>query len=107
MFVSVKREILAAPAKEMVKLVEDIDEIWKILKEAFGDPKVLLNYELDCVRKLGLLCVLAVANAMENFCRTAKTHKIEYELYNSHTERLIYEIMGDMLVDRFLESCAG
>ena len=44
---------------------------------------------------------------MENLSRTAKTHKIEYELYNSHTERMIYEIMGNLRVDRFLESCAG
>ena len=47
-----KEKFLTGPAKEMVKFVEDLDEIWKILKEAFGDPKVLLNYEIDCVRKL-------------------------------------------------------
>ena len=42
-----------------------------------------------------------------NLGRVSKTHKIENELYNSHTERLIYEIMGDLRVERFLESCAG
>ena len=28
-------------------LVDDIDDIWKDLKDAFWDPKVLLDYELD------------------------------------------------------------
>ena len=77
-----------------------------------------MNYELDCVRKLGLLwkikdnqelavALSKLANAMENLSRAGKIHKIEYELYNSHTKRLIYEIMGDLRVDRFLESYAG
>ena len=41
-----------------MKLVEDIDERWKILKDAFGDPRVLINYELDSVKKLGPLSKL-------------------------------------------------
>ena len=98
----------------MVKLVENIDDIWKVLKDAYGDPKVLLNCELDNVRKLGSLAKIKdhqelsmalskLANAMENLKKTATTHNIEQELFNSHTEGLVYEIMGDQRVDRFLE----
>ena len=75
----------------MVTVVEDIDEIWKVLKDAFGDPKVLLNCELGCVRMIKDHRVLVVAlaklaNSMENLSKTANTHKIVYELYNSHSE---------------------
>ena len=109
-----KEKYLAGPAKEMVKLIDDIEEVWKVLKDAYGDPKVLLSYELDNVRKLGSLTKIRdhqelsaalskLANAMENLKKTAETHSIVHELYNSHTEGLIYEIMGDQRVDRFLE----
>ena len=109
-----KEKFLTGPAKEMVKLVEDIDEIWKILKEAFGDPKVLLSYELACVKKLGplsrikenqelALALAKLANAMENLSKTAEKHNIKHELYNSHTEAVIYKILGDERVDKFLE----
>ena len=82
-----KEKYLVGSAKEMVKLIEDIDEIWRTLKEAFGDPIFLLNNELDCVRKLGPLwkiknhqelavALAKLANAMQNLSKTAKTHKI-------------------------------
>ena len=109
---------MVGPAKEMVKLVEDIDEIWKVLKDTFGDPKVLLNCKLGCIRKLDPLrkikdyrelsvALAMLGNSMENLSKTAKTHKIEYELYNSHSEGMIYEIMGDQHVHKFLERCEG
>ena len=77
-------------------------------------PRILLNCELDNVRKLGSLSKIKdhqelslalskLANAMDNLKRTAKTHSIQRELYTSHTEGLVYEILGDQQVDRFLE----
>ena len=109
---------MVGPAEEMVKLVEDIDQIWKVLKDTFGDPKVLLNCELGCIRKLGPLwkikdyrelsvALAMLGNSMENLSKTAKTHKIEYELYNSNSKGMIYEIMGGQRVDKFLERCEG
>ena len=109
-----KEKYLIGAAKEMVKLKEDIADVWTALKEAFGDPVLLLNNELECVRKLGPLAKIRdhqelavalsrLANAMENLSKTARIHKIEYELYNTHSEGMLYEIIGDQRVERFLE----
>ena len=98
-----KEKFLTGAAKEMVKSIDDLDDIWKVLKEAFGDPKVLLNNELELVKKLGPLtrikdnqelsiALSRLANAMENLSKTAEKHSIQYELYNRHSETLIYEI---------------
>ena len=109
-----KEKYLGGAAKEMVKLVDDMEEIWKILKDAYGDPKVLLDCELKVVRELGplsrtkdpqdiALSLSKLGNAMENLSTTAKTHGIEYDLFNSHTEGFIYEILGNERVERYME----
>ena len=109
-----KEKYLGGAAKEMVKLVDDMEEIWKILKDAYGDPKVLLDCELKVVRELGplsktkdpqdiALSLSKLGNTMENLSTTAKTHGIEYDLFNSHTEGFIYEILGNERVERYME----
>ena len=112
-----KEKYLVGPAREMVTLEEDLEEIWKTLKDAFGDPIVLLNNELASVNKLGPLdkiknhhelatALAKLANAMENLSKTAATHCIDYELYNTHSEAVIYGIIGHERVDKFLDKCS-
>ena len=109
-----KEKYLVGAAKEMVKWEEDLDKVWVTLKDAFGDTVVLLNNEFDGVKKLGPLSKIKdhqelslslskLSNAMENLSKLAKKHNIEYELYNSHSESILYEIIGEKRIEKFLE----
>ena len=41
-----KNNFLGDSALSMVKSIDDIDEVWRRLKEAFGDPKIMLEKKL-------------------------------------------------------------
>ena len=54
-----KYNYLTDPALSLVKSLDSIDEMWKRLKKAYGDPKVLLDKKLTQVRKIGPLWKLS------------------------------------------------
>ena len=108
-----KNNYLADPALSLVKSLEDINEIWKRLHKAYGDSKVLLRKKLTDVKKVGQLWkfkdperlkdgIMALINAITDLIQLSKKHHIEQKLYNGDALDMIYGIMGDARVTRWL-----
>lgn len=87
-----KNNYLSDPALLLVKHVDDIDEVWKRLKAAYGDQKILLNKKLGNIRDLNVLWkykepekvidgLVKIINIMKDLIRLAKEHKIENSLF--------------------------
>ena len=106
---------LAEPALSIVKSLDDIDEMWSRLKKAYGDPKVMLNKKLSEVRKIGPLwklkdierikeCLISTVNTMSDLINLAKRHKLEGKLYYGEGLDMIYGIMGDARLKKWLTS---
>lgn len=104
---------LSEPALSLVKGLDNIDEIWQRLKSSYGDTRMLLSRklnQLDHVESSGkskeeklvtkysrLICV------MKDLLKLASKHNIEKNLfYGGATER-IYKVMGDGLVNKWLD----
>ena len=84
---------LGGPALTLVKSVESIGDIWKVLKQAFGNPEDLLQNKLREVEDLGPLWKLRDAeklvqslsklvNAMTELSKMARKHGIANDLYH-------------------------
>ena len=76
----------------LVKSVETIGEIWKLLKQAFGNPEDLLQNKLREVEELGPLWKLKdsekliqflskLVNTMTELSKMANKHDIYNDLY--------------------------
>ena len=110
-----KHNHLANPALAMVNSLDDIDEIWKRLRKAFGDPKTILSNLLSDVKQMGPIWKLKgnedrkeglvnLINAITDLTKLAKKHDIEAKLYNREGLDVIYYLMGDNRVTRWLMS---
>ena len=53
-----KNNHLEGSALSLVRRVDNIDEIWKTLKSAYGDPKLLLKEKLSEINKISQLSKL-------------------------------------------------
>ena len=106
---------LAEPALSLVKSLDDIDEMWTRLKKTYGDPKVMLNKKLTEVRKIGPLwktkdsdrvtqCLISITNAMSDLIQLAKRHNLEGNLYYGEGLDIIYGVMGDDRLKKWLTS---
>ena len=82
-------------------------------KEAYGDPKTMLDKKLAEVRRIGPLWKLKgserirdglinIINAMSDLISLCKRHCIEGKLYNGDALNIIYSMMGDGRVTRWL-----
>ena len=108
-----KNNLLADPALTLVKSVDNIDEIWKRLKQAYGSSKILLH------KKLGELGTLASVNrnkstekmefsiskiitTMKDLVKLAKAHDIEAMLYNGDGLDRVLKLLGEGRVTRWL-----
>ena len=108
-----KYNYLAEPALSLVKSLDNIDEMWKRLKRAYGDSKMLLNKKLSSVLALGPLwkikdveklktALMSLINIMSDLINLAKYHNIEGKLYFGEGIDMIYAIMGDARVTKWL-----
>ncbi|MCH2406189.1 MAG: hypothetical protein MK200_08365 [Nitrosopumilus sp.] len=108
-----KHNYLADPALTLVKSVESIEEIWVRLKRAYGDPKTMLDKKLADVRRIGPLWKLkdsnrliegfaSITNAMTDLIKLAKRHKVDGRLYNGDGLDIIYGMLGERRVTRWL-----
>ena len=109
-----KHNYLADPALGLVKHVECMEEIWTRLKKAYGDPKTMLHKKLNDVKNIGPLWKLrdssrlvegyaAITNAMTDLMSLTKRHKIDGKLYNGDALDIIYGILGDRIVTKWLD----
>ena len=108
-----KNNYLTDPALSLVKSVEDIDEIWKRLKQAYGNPKILLqkklrelnNFDTATNRKdytKAELWISKIIMVMKDLSKLATDHKIESLLYNGDGLDRIMKIIGEGRVTRWL-----
>jgi hypothetical protein len=109
-----KNNYLENPALLMVKDVKDVDEIWKRLKEAYGDCKILLSNkvsELDKVAHLSaknndpetvLEGLSSIIHLMKDLMFLAEEHSIEERLFHGSAMEKIQELMGDGRFTRWL-----
>ena len=108
-----KYNYLDDPALSLVKSLDNIDEMWLRLKKAYGDPKTLLSKKLSAVENIGPLwkikdieklkmALMTLVNAMTDLMSLAKYHDIEGKLYFGDGIDLIYGLMGDFRVTKWL-----
>ena len=106
---------LAEPALSLVKSLDNIDDIWSRLQKAYGDPKTMLNKKLSDVRKIGALWkikdnerikegLINIINAMSDLIKLAKRHNLEGRLYYGDGLDMIYGIMGETRITKWLTS---
>ena len=110
----IKNNYLEGSAADFVKRLDDIDEIWKDLKRAFGDPRVMLTKKLSELDSIGSLervhnaekikdALSKLINVIHDLMKIADAHKLEDKLYNDDSIYSIYKIMGNTKVTRFIE----
>ena len=110
-----KNNCLDEPALSLVKSLEDINDIWIRLKRAFGDPKMILHKKLEDVKKAGPLWKLKspdplqhglskLITLLQDLISLSITHGIQNRLYFSDGLEIIYSLMGDTRVTRWLSS---
>ena len=105
------------PALSLVKSIESIDEAWSRLKQAYGEPKVMLNRKIMEIRKLDMMWktkdsqkiadILAkIISLIKDMMKLCQKHNIEATLYHGNVLEQIYKLMGDSRVTRWLSiSC--
>ena len=108
-----KNNLLKGSALTLVKSLNNIDQIWKSLKSAYGDTKLLLAKQLQklsnnnslqrtkdpeqLVQSLG-----DVINIMKELMKLAKHHQIEESLFYGDGLDRIYNNIGDARLTRWL-----
>ena len=108
-----KNNLLERPALSLVRSVTDIDEIWKRLKAAYGDPKLLLKRKIAEIGKINHLfkirdtgkivdALSKIINTMKDLEKLAKDHNIQSKLYSGDGLERIYQLLGDSRVTRWL-----
>ena len=107
-----KYNYLTDPALSLVKCLDNIDEMWNRLKKAYGDPKVLLDKKLAQVRKIGPLWKLSgerlkeslvnLINGISDLISLSKYHGIENKLYYGDSLEIIYGLMGEVRVKKWI-----
>ena len=96
-----KNNHLGGAAFLLVRSNDNIDEIWKRLKSAYGDPKLLLKKKLSVTNKISQLLKLnntervvaalsQIINTLKDLQRLASEHHIESKLYSGYGLEHIY-----------------
>ena len=112
-----KNNLLKDPAFSLVKSLTDIDDIWKQLKSAYGDTKMLLSRKLHKLSKFESLArvkdpgILTHAlnnliNILNELMTLAKDHHIEDNLFYGDGLDRIYNMLGDVRLTKWLSSIA-
>ena len=108
-----KNNHLDGPAHALVKNVDDIDDIWFRLKEAYGDSKLLLKKklsEIESINDLGKTrqpekvstSLSKLINIIRDLLKLAADHGIEDKLYSGDGLDRIYQLMGDERLTKWL-----
>ena len=107
----VKNNYLGNHALELVKNVNDIDEIWVRLKDAFGDRKLLLSQKLATLTSIDMKVkdstkitesLSKIVNTMRDLMVLAATHNIENELYYGDALTHLSNKLGQSRLMRWL-----
>ena len=110
-----KNNFLDGAALALVKHENEILEIWKRLKTAYGDVKFLLSNKLSELNNLDKIWRLKdstktsealskVINVMKDLMNLAETHSIEPRLYHGDGINQIYKLIGNRQTTLWLQS---
>ncbi|XP_066933763.1 uncharacterized protein [Clytia hemisphaerica] len=107
-----KNNFLKGPALSMVKSMNDIDNIWKQLKFAYGDVKMMLSKKIKHVASMEPLSksknhelahsLSRLITAIKEIIQLAEIHGIEQHLYYSEGLHHIYSLLGEPTLTRWL-----
>ena len=109
-----KNNYLEGAALALVKHKNDISEIWKRLKTAYGDVKFLLSNKLSELSNLDKLWKLKdgaiiseslskVINVIKDLMNLAETHNIKPRLYHGDGVNQIYKLIGNKKTTQWLQ----
>ena len=110
-----KNNLSEGSALSLVKSMTDIEDIWKRLKGAYGDPKFLLKRELSQIGNISQLwkirdqqklvdALTKIINLMRELYQLAEQHNIKSRLYSGDRLERIHQMIGDNLVTRWLST---
>ena len=101
-----RNNYLEDPTLSFVNNIQNIDKIWKRLKKAYGDAKIMLSKKLTELDNLEPIWEIKspakIAESLTKIMSTIKDlmqlscrHDIEPKLYNSDALDKMYKLMGD------------
>ena len=113
-----KRNYLDGHALLLVKEVDDLESIWKKLKESFGCTMMLLQNKLSDVKSCGpiwkvtekpklLQIISKLINGMTELESLASKHSIEDQLYHHSYISMVFDLIGDQRREKFAYKYAG
>ena len=107
-----KNNFLKGPALSMVKSMTDIDEIWRQLKFAYGDVRIMLARRIKHVAAMEPLSktkdaelahsLSRLITALKEVIQLAETHHIEQHLYYSEGLHHVYSLFDQPTLIRWL-----
>ena len=109
-----KNNSLEGSALSLVRSMTDIEDIWKRLKGAYSDPKLLMKKKLSQIGNISQLwkirdqeklvdALSKIVNMMRDLYQLAE-HNIKSHLYSGYRLERIYQMMGDSQVTRWLST---
>ena len=99
-----RNNYLEDPTLSFVNNIQNIDKIWKRLKKAYGDAKIMLSRKLTELDNLEPIWEIKspakIAESLTKIISTTKdlmqlSYDIEPKLYNSDALDKMYKLMGD------------
>ena len=99
-----RNNYLEDPTLSFVNNIQNIDKIWKRLKKAYGDAKIMLSRKLTELDNLEPIWEIKspakIAESLTKLISTIKdlmqlSYDIEPKLYNSDALDKMYKLMGD------------
>ena len=106
-----KNNFLENPALLMVKDIDDINEIWARLKDAYGDCKLMLKKKLNELNNIDVKqkdlskvadALTRIINLMKDLVSLSKQHSIQNHLFYGNTLDRIYRMIGEERLRRWL-----
>ena len=93
----------------------DVEDSWKRLKGAYGDPKLLLKKKLSQIGNISQIWKIRdqekmidalnkIINMMRELYQLPEQHSIKSSLYSGDGLERIYQMMGDSRVTRWLST---
>ena len=110
-----KNNLLEGSALSLVKSMKDIEDMWKRLKGAYGDPILLLKKKLSQIRNISQLwkirhqeklvnALSKIINMMRELHQIAEQHNMKPTLYSDDRLERIHQMMCDSRVTRWLST---
>ena len=110
-----KNNSLEGSVLSLVKSMTDIEDIWKMSKGAYSDPKLLLKKKLSQIGNISQLwkirdqkklvdALSKIINMVKGLYQLPEKHNIKSKWYSGDGLERIYQMLGDSWVTRWLST---